>query len=495
MLAIFTWLALSDYLTLSIAISICSLTFTGILMIKKKEQVGVYLKSTQFRNLFHHCIQFFLIFCILGLINYLFYKNPFQWDLTAAQKNRLNQQSIELIKKVHLPVLFKVYMRKEDARRLLPLLELYRLENSFISFEVIDPEVNPIKVKEDKITKYGEVKIEFNGKSIRFFDYSEKTITNSLLKIMRENKNTIYFVKGHREPSIKDDQSHGISKLGEYLRSEGHQIAEIDLFAISHLEMDESILVIWGPKDGLLKEELAILKRFLKRKGSLFLALDPQINNGKDDPLASIRDLVAEERYITIANDLVVDNHSSIQGSRGIVPVIEIFDPDHILTKSMSGKVFFPMVSSIQFREAGDDKIIFSRLAATSKFPSSWAERDFDEVRNQKVAFTQGSDLIGPIVVMGASEMDGAKVLLVGNSSFVHNRYSDFLNSFILFSNGVNWLTDQGDLISFDRPSQQGSKLLLSAPAINVLFYFSVIFSPLILLTLAFVFYRYRLSS
>lgn len=488
LLCLFLWLVLPGQITLNISVCIFTLCLTVVLILKNKEDVEGYLKSTQLKNMVQHSIHVFLIFCILGLINYLSYKNPSQWDLTTNQINTLNQQTIKLIKRINQRLFFKVYSNRENARSILPLLELYRLENSYVTIELIDPEVNPLRVQKDRITKYGQVKVEFNNRTAKFSDYSERAITNALLRVLRDHKTTVYFASGHRVSSVQDEGPQGLSQLKTYLESEGHSVREISLSALKEMPSRHTVLVLWGPQDGLLKQEMESLKHFLQRKGSLFMALGPQMNF---DPFGPLRNLIADERSITIANDFVVDSLSAVKDSGGSVPVIEKFDFQHPITLEMTGQVFFPLVSSIQFMEQPQVKL--SRLAQTSGFPGSWAERNFDEVKKQKVSFSQGQDLMGPITVIGASELDGVKTLMVGNASFVHNQYFNFQNNFLLFSNAINWLIGQDDFISFSRPKEKAEKLILSAPAMNVIFYFSVISAPLILFMLAFIFYRRRI--
>ena len=491
------WLVLPNQLTLNISVCVFSLCLSFGLILRKHEDVVIYLQSTQFKNLTQNLIHVFLIFCVLALVNYLAYKNPMQWDITRKQTNRLNPQSVQVLKKVDQSLLFKVYSPRENAHSILPLLELYRLENSQIKIELIDPEINPLRVKEDEITRYGQVKIEFKDRSEKFSEYTEKAVTNALLKVLRNQKSVIYFSKGHRAASLRDEGSEGLSQLRNYLEAEGHKVDQVSLSSLKDITDRDNVLVIWGPRDGLLKEELSALKSFVQTKGNLMLAIDPQVNNTKKnnfDPFASLRNLIADERLLTIAHDLVVDSLSSIKDSGGAVPVISQFDSKHPITREMSGQVFFPLISSIQFLDpsAKSDTVnklkgTFSRLAQTSEFPGSWAERDFGEVKSQKVSFDQGKDLMGPITVMAASELErGGKALVVGNSSFVHNRYFNFQNNFILFSNAVNWLLDQGDFISFSRPKGEAERLVLSAPMMDVIFYFSTILTPLLLLMIAF---------
>ena len=464
LVSLFMWVALFEYFTINICISLFSLSLSGFLVFHRKQELNYYISSSHFKNFSQNTIQVFLILCILALVNYLVFQNPKQWDFTARKINRLSGQSIELVEKIDSTLKFKVYANREQARRILPLLELYRLENSLVEILLIDPEVSPLKVKADSISQYGQVKLEYLDRSAKFLEYSERAITNAIAKVFRNQKVTLYFATGHREPALDDTEGQGLSKLKGYLEALGYVVKKINFANLEQIEKINHVLILLGPKDGLLKKELSELKKFLQQKKPLLAALDPPLASGGYrtgfDPHASLRNLLAKSRGITIAGDFVVDTKLAVKDSGGAIPVIEQFDSLHPITSGMTGQVFFPLVSSIQFaRDIDDFSRALTKLAQTSAFPASWAERDLSEVASEKVTFHQGKDLVGPIAVAGASERAGEeRTFLVGNSSFLHNQYFDFQNNLTFFSNALDWLSGQADMISFERPRKEAEK-------------------------------------
>jgi hypothetical protein len=114
----------------------------------------------------------------------------------------------------------------------------------------------------------------------------------SLLKVLRAKK-TAYFTVGHGElndaqptPQNEGRTSKGIRELID------HQNYTIrDLSAATGLATDvpddATLVLVVGPQQALLPEEIGALKRFAARGGSLFLCLDPEpkIDN---QPLADV---------------------------------------------------------------------------------------------------------------------------------------------------------------------------------------------------------------
>jgi hypothetical protein len=61
-----------------------------------------------------------------------------------------------------------------------------------------------------------------------------------------------------------------------------------------------------------------------------------------------------------------------------------------------------------------------------------------------------------------------------------------------LFLNALSWLVDEDRLISFNLPIVQSEPIFISQQQMGIVFYFSVLFSPLILIGASIYMYRRR---
>ena len=222
------------------------------------------------------------------------------------------------------------------------------------------------------------------------------------------------------------------------------------------------------------------------------VALDPDLNQ---DVHTELRALLSRYRLV-LRNDLVVDRKSFVNGSNGSIPMVDTYNTEHAITQKFKGQVFFPLVSSID--EVSDgitnvgsaEKGKVSILTSTSLFPESWGETSIKELAAQKMSYTQGKDRPGPLNLAAAFESEHNKIVAFGNSTFVLNAYLKFGANYTLFLNSLSWLVDEDRLISFNLPIVQSEPIFISAPQMGIVFYFSVLFSPLILFGISVYMYR-----
>lgn len=489
LLVIFLWLVMPDQKTLNLSVTIFSLSLTTLLILKNKEKFQSFVTSFKFKKLVENGIFFFLLFCILGLLNFLGNKYPKQLDLTKGRINTLAHQSVKLAKKIDENTVFKVFATKDKAVGITALLELYRLENPKISIEIVNPDLNPGQVAKYNIKKFGTVIIEKGDEKVSFNDYNEKTISNSLIKLIRNIRPILFIPLSHKDRWTSDNGEKGLTRLSAYLKARGVELNFVDLLGNGQMANENSILALIGPEDGFHEKEVESIEKYLNNNGKVIAAIDPQFQG---DIFSNIRNVLAETTGATISNDLVVDSVKTIRESGGSIPIVDTFNDQNGITINFTEKLILPLSSSIKFLNSNDPKNY--KLAETSLFPSSWAEKSFDEVLSSRVEFSQGSDLKGPVTIIGASELK-AKAVLFGTSHFISNQYSQFQGHFLFFMNSINWILGDKDFITFDAPKETNERVALSALSFNVIFYFSVIFAPLVLIIFAFFIYRKRFET
>ena len=106
------------------------------------------------------------------------------------------------------------------------------------------------------------------------------------------------------------------------------------------------------------------------------------------------------------------------------------------------------------------------------------------------MSYTAGSDKPGPMFMTMSYESPDNKIVAFGNSTFVINAYSKFGANFTFFLNSLSWTVGEDRLISFNLPIVQSQPIFISAPQMGIIFYFSVLFSPLVLFGVAVFMYR-----
>lgn len=482
------WVSIPDSMTLNISVTILTLVISLLLIWLNQEQFRAFYQSSQFKKFSETLLTVFLVFCLLGVANYWAFKHPIQSDLSLFKINSLTDQTKSILKNTPGKMKFKIFARKQESFAWYALADLYRSEKNDIEIEKIDIDVRPDLVLEYGITNEAAMIIEYNEKRQQVNDRDELNITNAIIKISRSSDPVVYFLTGVGEGNLSTKENEGLKFIFDAIKNSAIDLRTINLKTTQEIPFDARAVILLGPKDLITKNEIAVIDRFIMRGGRFFLGLDPDLNH---DINRELRNYLLKF-HLNLRNDLVMDTKSFVNGSNGTIPLIETFNKDHPITSKFKGQVFFPLVSSVEEFEPqlkkNNEKVSF--LTFSSNFPDSWGETDLKEIISSNVHFTATKDIAGPLSIGAAWEDGKSKVLVFGNSSFVQNAYMKFGNNYALFLNSLSWLVDEDRLISFNLPIVQSERIFISGPQFGIIFYFSVIFSPLILFGIAFFMYR-----
>ncbi len=479
------WISIPGEVTLNLFSTLAGLVLTTGLILSNRKSFAQFYKSLYFKNFAGAIVSAFLLFVILGFVNFLAYKNAVVWDVTKNKRNSLTDQTAQLLKEVEGEVQFTIFSLKKDYELIRSLAELYRLKKNDIKIGFVDAELSPQKVRESGVTKVPSLEISFGERKRVISELSELSVTNALIKITRKTDPTIYFSVGHGEIDITSNENEGGSQLAKLLKSNTYSLRQLNLRESSQIPEDANVLVVWGPKEGFFPNEINALKSFIEKGGRLMLALDPDFNSKGQ---VELMDLLRGYGAI-LSNDLVIDRIKHANGSKGTVPVIHKFDSNHPITKGFDGSVFLPLTSSVQLETESTG---WTLLGLSNQFPAAWGETNREEILAMDMTYTEGFDHKGPLGYIAAFEEENKKLLVFGNSTFVINTYRKFPKNFILFLNSLNWLAGEERLIAFNTPVIEDRPIFMNKHQIGIIFYFTVIFCPLALAIIAFVLYKRR---
>ncbi len=483
------WISIPDELTLNVAVTMVAMALTCVSIYLNRVTLAVYYQSNHFKKLQETLIFFVLLFSLLGVANYWAYKHPSQFDWSVIKLNSLTDQTKNVLKDMKEPITFKMFARKQESLPWMALLEFYRAEKPSINVEKIDIDIRPDLVGDYQISDAATLVIEYNGKRQKVTERDELNITNGLIKISRNQDPVVYFVQGHGEGDINSQENEGLKFIFEAARNSALDIRPLNLLTTQEIPFDAKALVLWGPQSALQSSEITVIKNFLERKGNLIVAIDPELNG---DLHQGLRALLRDYKII-VRNDLVMDRKNFVNGSNGSIPLVDHFDHDSEITKNFKGQIFFPLVASL---DPIPDEVVpgmkgtVKSLAASTPFPDSWGETSLKELAAQNMQYTQGEDRPGPLSLALSFESDTNRIVAFGNSSFVFNAYSKFGGNYAFFLNSLSWVVGEDRLISFNLPIVQSEPVFISAPQMGIIFYFSVLFSPLVLFGLAIFMYR-----
>lgn len=484
------WIAVPEMKTLNISLSVFIFSLTAVLVFIKWEELKILLRTSFFKHAVYQVLNVCLIFAILGMINFIGFKNYVEFDLTTAKKNSLTDQSLKVLEMVNAPLTLTLYAKREEWEPMLKLLKLFSAKNKSIKVSAIDTDLRPDLVKANNISQNGSVIVKYKNKSTAFTLMDELSVTNALLKVLREKNIVLYIVKGHQELDCQEKGQEGLSEICEKLKSQNYDIKELDLTTTVSVPMDATAVLILGPVTGYLDSEVKQIQSFQERGGSLILALAPVFKSSMYDNLIKL----AEPYGLKMGKDIVVDRLSTVQGAEATIPIVSNYDSGHIITNGFEQRTVYPLSSSISTLTGNDSATI---IAKSTPFPGSWAETNLKAISEGKAEFKEGEDQRGPIGLIGIGEKVGrdsgnSRLVLMGSSSFLVNAYQSQSGNTSLFLNIVSWVANDEGIISFNRTGTEESPVILSSLHLQMIFVISILIVPVIFFGTAIFIYRRR---
>ena len=469
-------------------------------MIKKPGKLAIFSSTA---------LGFVAFLGILAFVALIGQRHPLRLDLTESKRYSISEQSQKVVEALNDEINIKAFYQEADPKKdqTRDLLETYRYYSKKINYQLIDPDREPSLAKHYKIRTYGTLVLEGFGKTQTITTADEESITNAILKLTQEKQRVVYFLTGHGDRDISNLDKNGYSIAKAAIEKENFQVKSLNLLVVPNIPLDAALVVVADPQKPLMATELEALRQYLARDGSLMLLLEPFSDGGLVDFLKSYG--------ITIASDIVVDTMSKVFGASYLIPVITEYSP-HKITDGFNVACFFPTARSVDSAKEIPSSVDVTELASTS--PYSWAETDFKFGQEQPPKFDQSKDKKGPINVAAIATISNrssedeqnsseqvdrktsdapgpggqAQLLVFGDSDFASNSYFNLQGNSDFFLNSINYLGQQENLITVERPKTSGTPLTLSRFQSQLLFWVGLLLMPAVVLASGLTVYRLR---
>ncbi|MBI3988567.1 MAG: GldG family protein [candidate division NC10 bacterium] len=423
-----------------------------------------------------------LLLGIIALVEALSMKYNTTFDLTQGKRYTLSDQTRRVLRSLTKDVQAAAFLTPDhpDWQRTEDLLRQYANLSSRFHFEFVDPDRNPGRARRYGITNYGTVILETKEKEERLDLLDEERLTNALIRVTREGKRTISFLKGHGEGDLEDPSRTGYSGIKEAVEKANYQVRELLLLREPQVPEEASVVVIPGPKKDLEASELQALKTYVEHGGKFLILLDPF-------SAPSLKTFL-DEYGIVVGDDVIVDRYSRVFGGNELMPVISTYHP-HPITQGFRLASLFPYARSVDLQSKLPQGVQAERLAETGPFPGSWAETDRARLDRGEAAFDEGKDRKGPVpvgivaTIESKGEKDSkdkkkARIVVYGNSVFAANGNLRFSGNLDLFLNSLSWLAEEEDLIAIRPKELTSTPLILTASQGKLVFWLPVVILP-----------------
>lgn len=483
-----------------------SLVWAGLLALF----VFVYANFSEIRGVFSRrstkhganmSVMIAIFFVIIGLIGVMSVRYKVRIDLTETGRYSLSPQTVKILKSLERDVEAVAFYRSDERTRqtMVDLLQEYSYHTPSFKFWFVDPDKRPVETAKYGVTSYRTTLLRSGDKQETISFETEEKITNALLRVIKDEVKTVYFLKGHGENGLEDDTKTGYKLVKEAIEKENHKVQELLLVSEKGVPDDAVMLVVGGPKADILPSELEKISRYVESGGSVLFLLDP----GRMPEISAY----LKAQGFTLGNDIVIDKQSQMIGANYLTPVVMEYNQKHALGSEFNFVTFFPVARSVEVEE--DPAKGQYNLAKTGS--SSWAKSKgrldsddikFDPKNDQrgpinlasvavfKVKGPEGSDQAAKAepITPGTDLKEGknrwGKIIVVGDSDFAGNAHFNLMGNKDFFLNLVSWMAEESSLISVRKKATGLTPLTLTDTQGNLVFWLSVIIGPSLALTI-----------
>jgi ABC-type uncharacterized transport system involved in gliding motility auxiliary subunit len=419
---------------------------------------------------------------ILVVVNLIVYQNPTQWDLTEGKQNTLANETIDTLNALPAPVHAIGFFttRTSNSNTLALFTRIKTKSNGKFSYEFVNPETNPVKANQYKITQDASVVLVLQGRQEALSNPSEQELTNAMVRLMNPGQRAVYFLAGHGERDIQNPADKAYTRARTVLESKNYSVKTLNLLAQNKVPNDALAIIIDGPTKPISSQEMSLLKAYLDKGKALVVMEDASLGSDpvtQPDPLL---DYLANIWGITINNDLVIDPSSSqidfaIENAYGSHPITDKLKSQNLVS-------FFPTARSLTLNEK---TMNVTATALVTTISSSWGETDFSALQNSEVSFDPSIDIPGPLTIAAAvqNSTTNGRIVIIGNSAYASDMYFDQYGNGDLFINSVDWAAGQQNMINLtsNQPISRQMRMPKSFTILLLAFVFIILIPGLVI--------------
>jgi ABC-type uncharacterized transport system involved in gliding motility auxiliary subunit len=454
--------------------------------------LGAYLRFQQIKAAFGHrtarywfntVVMVGFALGIVVLVSLLGSRHTYRLDLTENRRHSLSPQTVKVLQTLPGEVTAIGFFRTDQPGKRLAE-DLFRQYEAHAGGKfkgrTVDPDREPGLARRYGVETYGTVVLETKERSEKVLDAEEEKLTNGLVRVTRAGKRVVYVLRGHGEREVGVSDRAGLSEAKAAMERANYEVKELLLAREGKVPEDAALVLLAGPRQDLLRQELDALDQHVGRGGNALFMLDPFVADGMKAYLAKYG--------VALGDDLVIEVNplGRLFGIGPEVPVVSQYDP-HPITREMGGVMtLFPVARTVTPAGTAPKGVVVQPLARTS--PESWAETDRAALQRGEAKQDPG-DRAGPLPVAVVATVEPAappegkkdaraRVVVIGTSNLASNQFLNIAGNRDFFLNAVSWLAEEEDLIAIRPKDTRQTPIIMTATQGQVVFWLPVVLLP-----------------
>ena len=416
---------------------------------------------------------------LAGLSN----KYNFESDWTKNNRNTLSDVSIKLLQQIPAPVKITTFIPDgnllSNRQYIKELVGKYQKYKKNITLEIINPDTSPDLVRQLKVTTYGEVVVEYEGRNEHITQLKEQTLSNTLQRLLRQGERRLLFITGHGERKPDGRANFDWNDFSEKLKIKGITTELLKLNETPNIP-DVAAIVIASPQVDYLPGEVKLIIDYVKRGGNVLWVQEP----GKS--LFGLQPL-AELLGINFYPGTIVDPTAQMMNVNDPSFSIVTNYPTHAITRDFQYISIFPKAVGIIHAAVKEDWLAEPFLQTVAR---SWSETG---MLKGAIDYNADTDIVGPLTIgLSLTRKDKEetadknskkqRIVILGDGDFLSNTYLGNQGNLNIGHNIINWISNDDSFISIPSSSAVDSQINISDLMGAVIGLFFLIILPLALL-------------
>ena len=402
---------------------------------------------------------------VVGLLAWLSNQYNVASDWTVNNRNTLSDASIKLLQQMPAPVKITTFIPEgnllSNRQYIKELVEKYKKYKKDITLEIINPDIMPDLVRKLKVTNYGEVVVEYEGRNEHISQLKEQTLTNTLQRLLRQGERRLLFISGHGERKPDGSANFDWNQFSQKLKVKGVTSEILKLNETPNIP-DVAAIVIASPQVDFLPGEVKLIIEYINRGGNLLWVQEPGTSLYGLQPLA---DLFGINFY----PGTIVDPTAQMMKVKDPSFAITTNYPSHAITRDFQYISIFPKAVGIVHDAVKENWQATPFLQTVAR---SWSETG---ILKGAIDYNADKDIVGPLTIglalslkekMEKENSDTKKnkqrIVILGDGDFLSNTYLGNQGNLNIGHNIINWLSNDDDFISIPSSSAVDTQINIS---------------------------------
>ena len=312
-----------------------------------------------------------------------------------------------------------------DRHEVVPGEAIVRVQT--VQMDTNDPDFDPRQKK----LQLRKKPVEFKG---------EVMFTSKLLSLAHAQPLKAYFLQGHGESSLADNDENGFAKFGLALAQNDLTVNNLELLGQTDIPMDCSLLIIAAPIRPLGEPELQKIDKYLAQGGRLLMLFNCV---SLQQPSGLGLEPILQKWGVNVGLNYVKDPQNSVGGQDVVIRKFNLKTFVNPLAQLALDMLLPRPITKVDWANPPANAPQVDELAFSSENSTLSSDPAIAPASHSVIAAVEQKPAVGV-----ANKRGNTRIVVTGDSLFLNNQLIDAAANRDFLNYAVNWLLDRQELLA-----------------------------------------------